>query len=141
MNFFSKQTFLVLMNSNFIIFIFFHLIVLFIKNTLKLTIVRERPHRRFLEAQLGIDTQPSSDVIFIELKLICRLRKDPRLLNLQRCGVDLKSSPGTFFFFFLYKTHKYFLNPPMFKGHFSAPQFFFTIFQYLVCIYLVLLLI
>ena len=118
-----------------------HVNILFIKSTLKLTIVRERPHRRFLEAQLGIDTQPSSDVIFIELKLICRLRKDPRLLNLQRCGVDLKSSPGTFFFFFLYKTHKYFLNPPMFKGHFSAPHFFFTIFQYLFCIYLVLLLI
>lgn len=63
--------------------------------------MRERLHRRFLEAQLGIDTQPSSDVIFIELKLICRLRKDPRLLNLQRCGVDLKSSPGTFYFFFV----------------------------------------
>ena len=101
MNSFSKQTFLVLMNSNFIIF--FHLIVLFIKSTLKLTIVRERPHRRFLEAQLGIDTQPSSDVIFIELKLIYRLRKDPRLLNLRKCGVDLKSSPKTFVFFFCIK--------------------------------------
>ena len=124
MNSFSKQTFLVLMNSNFIIF--FHLIVLFIKSTLKLTIVRERPHRKFLEAYLGIDTQPSADVIFIELKLIYRLRKDPRLLNLHKCGVDLKSSPKTFFFFFLYKTHNYFLNPSMFKGHFSAHHFFFS---------------
>ena len=118
MNFFSKQTFLVLMNSNFIIFIFFHLIVLFIKNTLKLTIVRERPHRRFLEAQLGIDTQPSADVIFIELKLICRLRKDPRLLNLQRCGVDLKSSPGTFFFFFFVQNSQLFPKSTYFQGSF-----------------------
>lgn len=80
--------------------------------------MRERPHRRFLEAQLGIDTQPSSDVIFIELKLICRLRKDPRLLNLQRCGVDLKSSPGTFFFFFFVQNSQVFPKSTYVQGSF-----------------------
>ena len=119
-----------------------YLNILFIKSTLKLTTVRERPHRRFLEAQLGIDTQPSSDVIFIELKLICRLRKDPRLLNLQRCGVDLKSSPGSFFFFsFFVQNSQLFPKSTYVQGSFQCTTFFSSQYFSIWCISLVLLLI